>query len=158
MDLTDEFIDELITLPKRLPRKNWFSQRVEFAYLRLDVLLECDSEFRFTLKGRCSQENPQDFSAILSVKFPTEKEMNLLRCNGAHVHGNNIEKETLGCQTHIHKATRRYIAIGANPEKYAVLAEDCYNNYEEAILHLLKIANISQPEDDSGQQSLSFRK
>lgn len=158
MNLTDELIDELIYLPKRLPRVNWFSQRLEYAYLRLDVLLECDSEYHFTLRGRCSQINPQDYSVILSVRLPSGKSINLLRCNGPHEHRNSIEKELLDCRPHIHKATRRYIEVGSSPEKYAFTAGGCYNNYDEAILHLFKIANISESKDGSGQRSIPFSK
>ena len=68
--MTDGQIEELIAIPKLLPKSKWFSMREEFGYMRLDVSLESDSKYRFFLKGRCSLVNPVDFSAILTVKLP----------------------------------------------------------------------------------------
>ena len=50
--MTDGQIEELIAIPKLLPKRNWFCMREEFGYMRLDVSLESDSKYRFFLKGR----------------------------------------------------------------------------------------------------------
>jgi hypothetical protein len=154
--VTDGQIEELIAIPKLLPKRNWFCMREEFGYMRLDVSLESDSKYRFFLKGRCSLVNPVDFSAILTVKLPSGESLNLIRCNGHHFHRNTMEKELLGDVCHLHKATERYISKGGKPEGYAVEASSCYNTFEGALSFLMKMANIISPEDEKGQQEIQF--
>ena len=67
-----------------------------------------------------------------------------------------MEKELLGDVCHLHEATERYISKGGKPEGYAVEASSCYNTFEGALSFLMKMANISSPEDEKGQQEIQF--
>lgn len=154
--MTDEEINALITLPKTLPKGKWYCHKELHGILRMDVSLNANSDYHFILKGRQSIKKPGDFSVILFVRTREGKDFNLIRCNGAHDHRNDLEKEFLPCQFHIHKATKRYIDSGAKPEKYATSAEGCYNTYDGALAHLIKIANIIQPETEAGQSNFPF--
>ena len=66
-----------------------------------------------------------------------------MRCNGSdHPHGNALERQKFGAQTHIHKASERYIVAGRKPETFALPTAE-YQSLEGALHHLTELANIS---------------
>lgn len=95
--------------------------------------------------------NALDFSAILGYHMPNSSRIfRLRRYNGKHYHTNKLEQEIISGY-HIHHATERYQAMGANEDAYAE-STDRYSTLSDALNCLLEDCNFTSPED--GQSSL----
>ena len=88
---------------------------------------------RFRVITRQAQMNPLDFSVILAVELPrTNALFRLRRYNGkSHEHTNRIEGQRIR-GFHIHYATERYQAIGADHDGFAE-ATNRYADFWEAV-------------------------
>jgi hypothetical protein len=139
--LTDAEIARLISMPKVLPL-DYESRIVPKARTghrgaELEVVGE-DKKTRFVVVVRVATANPLDFTAILAVhRESTGDRFHLRRYNGkAHRHANNLEKEPVFYDFHIHHATERYQLAGKKEETYAVIT-DRYGDIDGAVQCLL---------------------
>ena len=144
---TDEEIDIFVSERKPLPT-DW-SAKVQprpkrgHQERRLAVPGESGSEFHIIL--RQSSLNPLDFSVILAVRVPNSNRLfRLRRCNGkSHRHTNHIEGISF-YDFHIHMATERYQARGANEDEYAEVT-DRYSDIVGALNCMLGDGNFEVP-------------
>lgn len=155
--MTDEEIKTLLNIPKTLKAKDARKLNLvpnqDFAFVRFNVELQAESDYHFTLCGRLASDNVSDYSAILTVSNrKTGFKENLLRCNGAHVHRNKIEKNLI-TSTHVHVLTQRYLERNSFPSEGYAVETEAYNSFDGAVEYLIKLANICR-EGDEGQVSL----
>ena len=149
---TDNEISALVQERKPLPA-NW-RDRTRMKPKRghdeqhLDLTGEAGTGFR--LMFRQSQINRLDFSVILAVLAPQSTQVfRLRRYNGrSHEHTNPIENESF-YDFHIHLATERYQAIGAQEDVYA-RPTDRYGDFHGALDCLFADANFSVPPKAQG--------
>mgnify|MGYP000892653781 FL=1 len=152
--LTDEEIQRLLGESKPLGadyrRRLKLKARRGHKESELEVTGADGSEFR--VRMRQSESNPLDFSVILGYCLPNSNRLfRLRRYNGkSHEHCNRLEGERF-YDFHIHEATERYQAEGAEEEKFARIT-DRYTTVEGALECLMGDCGFVRPEDD--QQSL----
>jgi hypothetical protein len=152
--LTDAQIQDLVSCSKRVenPRSK---VRREGKHERRDYrVLSDDGRYEFVLFTRQSTVISDSFTAGLRWKSKTGEEVILMRCNGSdHPHGNAIERNEFGAQTHVHHATERYIVAGKKPESFAQPTEN-YTNLVGALQELVRLANIAGLETKPDQPDL----
>ena len=141
--LTDEIISQLISEPKVVQNKRKkAAYKMKHEERNYDVVSR-DGKHSYTLIIRQSLVKPSNYSCGLILNTQVSQNIVLVRYNGdGHPHRNPLEKETLECKCHIHKATERYIKAGRKAELYAETTER-YNNSLEALKCLLEDCNIS---------------
>ena len=158
--MTDREIEELLSVPKYIQNKDRKKMNLapseSVPFVRFNIELEAQSDFKFFLYGRLSSDDPTDFSAILkAVNRKTAFDANLLRCNGsAHEHRNKLEKNLVS-GTHIHKVTERYLETMRFPPEGFAESTDEYSNFDGALECLMKMANIHIKTDEA-QIALPF--
>lgn len=140
--LTDALIAELMICSKRVDNPA-SKTRTEGKHIRRDFrVTSADGRHEFVLFTRQSTVIAESFSAGLRWKSKTGEEVILMRCNGAdHPHGNALEHERFAAQTHIHRATERYILAGRKAESHAQPAS-AYSTLDGALHHLTQLTRI----------------
>jgi hypothetical protein len=141
--LTDQEIDELVRERKVVSRSDLaslyrFKKKGKHQEASLSVVGERGNAFRITV--RKAVLNPLDFSVILAYQLPDRSRLfRLRRYNGkSHEHANRpIERKPPFYDFHIHQATERYQALGADEEYYAE-PTNRYATVEAAIECLLE--------------------
>lgn len=141
--LTDAQIQDFLSCQKRVENPG-SRARTEGKHVRRDFrVLSEDGRHEFVLFTRQSTVISDNFSAGLRWKSKTGEEVILMRCNGSdHPHGNSIERDEFGAQTHIHRATERYIVPGKKAESYSQPTER-YMTLAGALHELVRLANIA---------------
>lgn len=117
--LKESFVEELIRIPKYIPRdvKEPFRPKENNGHLRSSVDLVCDvPEYKFTLSTRKLIKDPLDFSVVFTYTDINGREYILRRYNGDH-------------GRHYHKGTGRYIS-GAHIHRITELAQKEYHKDE----------------------------
>ena len=118
-------------------------------HFRNDMRLVSNSppaEFRVFM--RKSVDFVENFSIGL-VYRPNDGsgEVTLLRCNGRHGgFDENSDPEHSHWGFHIHRASAEMIEAGLRAEKLAAATRE-YASYEEALQHLLRVANVTNAAD-----------
>jgi len=133
--LTDEDIQVLITLPKRIsnPSVRWQEKPGH----RQRNFKASVGDHVFELYMRQSLHDSTDFSCGLKIIKPDGQPLTLLRYNGgSHVHGE------ITFESHIHRATQQAMAAGKKPESHAERTA-AYRTLEGALACLLGDAAIS---------------
>jgi len=140
--LTDVQIQDFVSCRKRVENPG-SKARTEGKHVRRDFrLVSEDGRHDFVLFTRQSTVISDSFSAGLRWKSKTGEEVILMRCNGSdHPHGNAIERQEFAAQTHIHRATERYIVAGKKVESFAQPTET-YTTLSGALHELARLANI----------------
>jgi len=158
--LTDELIDYLLTVPKRI--KNPKAREVPKAkHKERNYEVEStDGSAQFILISRQSTIIVDNFSCGLIWQPSPGQKVILTRYNGFdHVHANPIEQESFEYECHIHRATQRYIQAGRKAEMYAE-ATSRYRNLSDALKCLTEDCNIQGLKGSSlpgdAQSQLSF--
>jgi len=152
--LTDEKIDKLLSLPKRVKNPSARKKQVG-RHEQVNYLVEAiDGSEEFEIFVRQSTKIPESFSCGLKWMTPSGEEVNLVRYNGpSHPHYNVLESDGFEYHCHIHKATQRYIATNRKPEAFAEKT-DKYRTAKGALYWLLKDCYISglnaEPENTNG--------
>ena len=155
VELTDLEISELISEPKILPmgynRLFNLKPRRGHSEAQLEITTPLGHRYRFILRQNLI--NQLDFSAVLAYNLPEGRWFRLKRYNGkSHEHTNDIEGETF-YDYHIHTATQRYQARGADEERYAE-ATDRYATLKQAFECLLLDCHVGFEEDETEQGRL----
>jgi hypothetical protein len=152
--LTDAQIAELLSCPKRVENPA-ARQKAEGKHLRRDFrVVSDDGRHDFILFTRQSTVISDNFSAGLRWKSKTGEEVILARCNGSdHPHGNSIEREGFGAQTHVHRATERYILAGKKAESFAQ-PTTAYRTLAGALHELTRLANVRGLETEPDEADL----
>ena len=140
--LTDAQIQDFVSCRKRVENPG-SKVRTEGKHVRRDFrVVSEDGRHEFVLFTRQSTVISDNFSAGLRWKSKTGEEVILMRCNGSdHPHGNSMERDEFGAQTHVHLATERYIMAGKKAESFAKPTEN-YTTLAGALHELLRLANI----------------
>lgn len=143
LTLTDAQIQEFLTCQKRVENPG-SKARTEGKHVRRDFrVVSEDGLHEFVLFTRQSTVIHESFSAGLRWKSKTGEEVILARCNGSdHPHGNSLERQEFGAQTHIHIATERYIVAGRKAESFANPTTQ-YVTLTSALHELVRMANIA---------------
>ena len=144
---TNQEIADLLNEQKPLPI-DW-NMRVQLRSKRghkertLAVTGVLGHEFRMIL--RQSSHNQLNFSVILAVQVPNSSRLfRLRRCNGkSHKHTNHIEGSSF-YDFHIHMATERYQARGADEDEYAEVTAG-YSDLVGALYCMIRDGNFEIP-------------
>lgn len=147
--LTDEDIQRLVN--ERKPLGTDYRRRLKLKPRRghketeLEVTGADGSEFRIRI--RQSDGNPLDFSVILGYSLPNSNRLfRLRRYNGkSHEHRNKLERDQF-YDFHIHFATERYQAEGAEEDKYAEVT-DRYSNADSALDCMMQDCGFVLPDN-----------
>lgn len=152
--LTDAQIQEFLACNKRVENPG-SKQRTEGKHVRRDFhVISEDGRHEFVLFTRQSTVISENFSAGLRWRSKTGEEIILARCNGSdHPHGNSLERDEFGAQTHIHLATERYIVAGKKAESFASPTTQ-YVTLAGALHELMRLANISGLQSQADERDL----
>ena len=145
---TDDEIAALISERKPLPA-DWrarMRRRTRRGHSAADLWVTGGSGGEFRLIFRQNANNVLDFSVILGVRVPqSDRLFRLLRYNGrSHEHTNHIEGDTF-YGFHVHRATERYQAAGADEDAYAEPAAQ-YGDFDGALACMLADAGFDDPQ------------
>jgi hypothetical protein len=153
--LTDEFIDQLLGMPKKITSGK-IREKQEGKYKRRDFEVRTqDDKYHFEVFTRVNTDLPENFSVGL-VWRANGNDIILVRYNGDHgEHTNFLTKEKLkGC--HIHKFKSALYEQQMKGENHAEPAEG-YATMDEALLNFckdLKINNFSDYFPDLTQSKI----
>lgn len=141
--LTDEQINSLIAMPKRIENPG-AKTRTSDKHTRRDFRVKStDEKHEFALFVRQSTLLPDSFSAGLRWLSQSGESLMLVRFNGpSHPHSNMLEGERFEFEHHIHQATERYLAAGKKDEGYAEVTKE-YKTINGALHCLVKRCNIT---------------
>lgn len=134
-DLTDENIETLLKMPKRVtnPSARWVEKP---GHRQRNFKVQGD-DYLFELYQRQSTFDDVDFSCGLAVIKPDGQMLTLVRYNGeSHKHDQIVYR------CHIHKATGQAIRAGKKPESHADMTHG-YKTADGALSCLIKDCNIS---------------
>ena len=148
--MTDEQIETLLTLPKRVtnPQARWKEQRG--ARQRNYDVVSSDGRQQFRLFLRQNLRLDTNFSCGLYHVASNGTEICLTRYNGSdHLHSNPLESSHTFGGYHIHKATERYIRAGRKPEHFAVQT-DRYSTLQGALQALCADCRIDGLQTSQG--------
>jgi len=121
-------------------------------FLEGQVEMNGENGSKYLMITRRNNIDILDFSIILRFIDDDGIGYNLIRYNGKHVHGNKIEGNSFE-GFHIHHATERYQALGADMETFAEKTER-YGSYEEALKMFMEDMNIVLVPRDGKTQRL----
>lgn len=159
--LTDEFIEALISCPKRVinPKARDVlkpgHKQINYIAHALD---ESGHEFQLFVRQNLAAGMEDDFSCGLLWDAPNGETLILCRYNGAsHIHRNKIEDKTLSLVFHIHRATKKYIAVNQNPDGFAY-ETDRYQTLDKALICLISDCNIDGLGSNSRNNQLDLFK
>lgn len=144
--LTDDKIEELLKLPKRVTNPN-IRAKLQDGHEKFNFIVNCvdNTRYRFELYTRQNKREgmEDDFSCGLNWVAPNGETLILRRYNGPnHNHPNHLEKQKLGYNCHIHKTTEKYIKANLKPEGFAETTEKYYT-LKGALHCLARDCNIS---------------
>lgn len=142
--LTDDKIMDLLNCPKhlvnpqaRMKIKDGHEQ-VNYKAVSTD-----GSDIQFEIYKRQNLNIIDDFSCGISWITSNGEVITLKRYNGpSHNHCNQLEKEKIGYNSHIHHASEKYIKANKKPEGYAERTSK-YQTLEGALHCLVKDCNIN---------------
>ena len=154
--LDDAFVDELIRVPKYIPKgsKDLSRMKEDNGHLRASVALICDRiDCRFTLAVRKLIKDPMDFSVIFTYADINGREYIIRRFNGDHGrhYHRNTNKYVSG--PHIHTITESAQREYRKDETEA-FETDRYKTLEQAIRFAMDELNIRH-EEAKGTEDLS---
>lgn len=155
IELTDAEIASLLSEEKVLPLRyhRTFKLRARRGHSEAQMEIVTPDQHRFRFILRQSAFNLLDFSAVLGYTLTSGRLFLLKRYNGkSHEHTNDIEGETF-YDFHIHTATERYQARGANEERYAEVTSR-YATLRQAFDCLIADCDVKFEEDNLGQTRL----
>ena len=140
--ITDKKINQLVTVSKKVTNPN--ARKADKAgHYQYNYTVRSDDGYEFQLYVRQNQLMDDDFSCGLSWLMPSGEILTLRRYNGpSHCHKNNIEDEKLCYNTHVHKATEKYIQANKKPDGFAELNKE-YKTLKGALHCLVRDCNIS---------------
>lgn len=108
----------------------------------------------FTLYLRQNTNISEDFSCGLSWSMPSGEVLTLVRYNGpSHPHRNQIERQVIEFESHIHRATPKYMDAGRKPEGYAE-ATNRYDSLRGALHCLVSDCNVTGIQTDPDHPDL----
>jgi len=112
--LTDEKIQTLLTMPKRVTNSK-AREVTDANHLKRDYNVKSeDGAEDFVLFLRQDKTATDDFTCGLRWLTPGSEELILVRYNGpSHSHPNRLEGNTLEFIPHIHRATEKYLQANA---------------------------------------------
>jgi hypothetical protein len=142
--LTDERIQQLLTMPKRVT--NPTARQVEDAnHEKRDYVVESsDGNERFKLFVRQNKTITDDFSCGLQWLPAGGESLILARYNGSsHEHPNRLEGTKLSFVCHIHHTTERYLQANLKPEGFAAAEAATYKTCHGALHQLIVDCNIT---------------
>lgn len=144
--ITDEKIKKLLSMPKRVTNPG-SRPRIKDGHEQFNFKVKTlgDIEYEMTLYTRKNSRigMEDDFSCGLCWNAPNGESLTLVRYNGSsHTHPNYLEKEVLGFECHIHRATEKYIKANRRPEGFAE-ATNRYQSLSGALHCLVSDCNIS---------------
>ncbi|WII06786.1 hypothetical protein PED39_04160 [Methanomassiliicoccales archaeon LGM-RCC1] len=154
--LKEDFVDELVRIPKYVPRgsKDLFKMKEDNGHLRSSVELISDrANYSFKLSTRKSIKDPVDFSVVFTYSDINGREYIIRRFNGDH--GRHYYKNTNRYISgpHIHTITEAAQKEYHKDETEAV-ETDQYKTLEQAIEFAMKELNIRY-EEAKGTKDLS---
>jgi hypothetical protein len=142
--LSDSFTEELIHMPKYIPKgiKNPFKPKEDNGHLRSSISLTCNKpEYRFTLSTRKLIKDPTDFSVVFTYIDVNGREYIIRRFNGDHGrHYHNRTGQYIS-GPHIHTITESAQRDLHKDETDAVETNQ-YKTLEQAIEFALRQLNI----------------
>ena len=146
--LKNEFVDELIRVPKYIPKgsKDLSRMKEDNGHLRSSVELICNHiNYRFTLSTRKRIKDPMDFSVIFTYIDVNGREYIIRRFNGDHGrhYHRNTNKYVSG--PHIHTITESAQREYRKDETEAVETNQ-YKTLEQAIEFAMMELNIKYEE------------
>jgi len=143
--LTDEFIEELISCPKKVinPKARDVlkpgHKQINYIVHSLD---DSGHEFQLFMRQNLAEGMEDDFSCGLLWEASNGETLILCRYNGAsHIHRNKIENKVIELSFHIHRATKKYITANQNPDGFAY-ETDRYRTLGEALICLMNDCNV----------------
>lgn len=142
MIYTDEFLNTLITCPKKIVKAPSKSMKLEHGYLRTDFDVQSeDGQYNYECFIRVNEKFMENFSIGINF-FPADEpgSIPLLRCNGSHGPHKVYDHHNF---CHIHRATAETITKGLKPESNIETTEE-YTSYQEAIAYFLKLTHIKE--------------
>ncbi len=140
--INDKKIKELISMPKRVIDPS-ARQRQKGQHIEVNYHLQGERDDTFNLYTRQNVNLLDDFSCGISWNMPSGEVLTFTRYNGpSHNHPNQIEKEKLGYNCHIHKANEKYILAGKKPDGFAEVTKK-YETLKGALHCLVRDCNIS---------------
>ncbi len=145
--LSDSEIDVLIREPKNTPSSLLPLRLIERnKHRRKEYPVSSASGNEFVIAVRQAVPNPLNFSVILMHRIPGYNTLfRLCRYNGRHGgHTNEIEKNKIGDECHIHTATERYQRLGGDEEGFAVETTR-YSDLNGAVRCLLEDCGFTPP-------------
>ncbi len=110
IDLTDERISELLTMPKRVenPRART-KEEGSCQQLTYNLIGQNDERFILFKRQNTHEGMRSDFSCGLAWVTPSGERLTLCRYNGpSHPHTNHLDGSCFEFVTHIHKAREDY--------------------------------------------------
>jgi hypothetical protein len=150
IQLSDAEIDSLIREQKNTPASLFPLRLIERSKQRKkDYQVSSLSGNEFVIAVRQAALNPFNFSVILMYRVPGYTTLfHLCRYNGKHgSHTNEIERDKIGDECHIHTATERYQKLGGKEEGFAVETSR-YSDLNGALRCLLEDCGFSPPPPD----------
>jgi hypothetical protein len=152
---TDEEIQELIEMPKRITVRPQRQMQLIYKHYRNNLKLEStDGQFNFSVFMRKNEDFHENFSIGL-VYHPKDdpREIHLLRCNGPHGPHQLFSHHE---KCHLHIAKEANIREGLREDRDAFVTEK-YSTFEDALIFFLKKCTIINAGDHfelNRQQSL----
>jgi len=142
--LKDDFINELIRIPKYIPKglKDPFKMKEDNGHLRSSVdLISDNTNYKFTLSTRKLIKDPMDFSVVFTYTDISGREYIIRRFNGDH--GRHYHKNTGSYISgpHIHTITESAQKEYHKDETEAV-ETNLYKTLDQAIDFSMKELNI----------------
>ncbi len=144
--LTDEKIQQLIECPKRVTNaqaRTKLKEGHEQTNYKVTSIDGSNLEFELYKRRNLREGMSDDFSCGIAWIAPNGELVTLARYNGSsHTHCNQLERGKLGYNTHIHKATERYLRANKKAEGFAEITAR-YNTLNGALHCLVVDCNIS---------------
>lgn len=150
---TDDQIAAMLRVPKGLAADSEIQLRPKahkngVVQLQGAIDVPGDDERTYRILVRCGRHKSDNFSVILCVLgSPThDGEFRLRRYNGNnHEHTNELERDTISFQYHMHTATERYqMHVPEKPDGYAVQRSG-FTDYWEALKIMFEECGFVQP-------------
>lgn len=144
--VTDEKIEELIKMPKRLTnpasRSKEKDGHEQYSY-KIKSTISDGYEFELYTRQNLREGMEDAFSCGIRWIAPNGESLTLRRYNGPnHNHPNHLENERLGYSCHIHKATEKYMKANLKADGFAE-ATKRYETLQGALHCLVADCNIS---------------
>lgn len=148
--LTDDYLDELRTEPKRRVSMTRVKIKGKSNEQQFECVADGSPDRRYRVFTRQNLLIPSAFSVGLClIEFGGD--LALCRYNGGyHPHRNILEREKVRARPHIHLATERYLRAGLDSDGFAI-ETDRFSTMREALRCLVSdccIAGILDPDEE----------